>query len=466
MAVSERILLRQFSENRDAEAFSEIVKRYADPVYNTCRRILFDEAGAADAAQETFYQLMCNAGAVKGSLAAWLHSVATHKAIDAIRRNSKRRIRERRYAFSKSKEVNQWKDISPYIDKELEKLSPEHKEILIRYFFESKTMNEIADLNKISQPTVSRMVTAAVEALRIRLRKKGIIVAMFVLTGFIERSTLHAAPPFLLAEVGKMSLVGTTTGLLTSSATTSSVVTVAAAGSGSISALSAGTAKTVVSTVFTTIKAKVAAGIVITAIGTGAVITYNNTFTPKQEVTASPGVKVATNAEQNMDTFEKVTVRSRQPILLGSQIIGGGMVGMASQASGENEFRLADPEMTIDRFTELLVSDKLDLWKDCFVPDSQALTHLNRIMTHPRSTEEEQIQTAFNSIGQPVEIMELLESENGVTVTLLYTVYEPFSIDTNNETVMWNEGDLLEINFELVNVDEEWKIIHCYTALR
>jgi RNA polymerase sigma factor (sigma-70 family) len=118
MAVSERVLLRQFSEHKDADAFSEIVKRYADPVYNTCRRILFNEAGAADAAQETFYQLMCNANSVKGSLAAWLHSVATHKAVDAIRRNSARRSRERRYAFSRSKEVNQWKDISPYIDTE------------------------------------------------------------------------------------------------------------------------------------------------------------------------------------------------------------------------------------------------------------------------------------------------------------------------------------------------------------
>ena len=131
----------------------------------------------------------------------------------------------------------------------------------------------------------------------------------------------------------------------------------------------------------------------------------------------------------------------------------------------ENEACLEDPEMTIDRFTELLVSDKLDLWKDCFVPDSQALKGLEGIMKNPRSIEEEQIQIAFNSIGQPVEIIELLESENGVTVTLLYTVYDPFSIDMNNELVMWNEGDLLDINIELVNIDNEWKIINLYTSL-
>ena len=181
MEISERILLRRFAQNKDAEAFTEIVQRYADPVYNTCRRILYDEVGAADAAQETFFQLMRSAGSIKGSLAGWLHSVATHKSIEAVRRNTSRRSREQKYVFIKSREIRKWKDISPYIDQELEKLSPEHKQVLIRYFFEGKTMADIAAMEQVSQPTVSRMVAAGVKELQKRFRKKGFIISSVIL---------------------------------------------------------------------------------------------------------------------------------------------------------------------------------------------------------------------------------------------------------------------------------------------
>lgn len=457
MAVHEAILLKRFTENRDADAFSEIVNRYANPVYNTCRRILFDEASASDAAQETFYQLMCSADSVKGSLAAWLHSVATHKAIDAIRRSAARKAREHKYALSKPKEVNQWKDISPYIDQEMEKLSPEHREVLIQYFFENQTMTEIAEHTKVSQPTVSRMVAAAVEELRKRLRKKGIIVAAIVLGELIGKNTLQAAPSVLLAEMGKMSLAGATTGLLSPSMAASPAATVWAAGGGSLSTLSAGTAKAAVSAAFSTVKAKVATAIAVTAIGTGAVVTYNTIHNPDTE-TESTAVQ-----KQTDDTAATFTA-SKQPILLGGQNIGGGGFGGAAivavtPAEGvESMINLSDPEATIDSFTELLITDNLDYWKECFTEDSQALVDLNRIMTNPVNSREQQIQDAFNSIGNPVEIIELLETENGVAMILLYIVYDPFVMDNGKGPVQLQEGDQLGITAEVVMVGNQWKI--------
>jgi len=470
MAVSESILLRRFTQNKDTEAFSEIVKRYADPVYNTCRRILYDEAGAADAAQETFYQLMCNASSIKGSLAGWLHSVATHKSIEAIRRNSTRRSRERKYAFSKSREVNQWKDISPYIDQELEKLSMEHKSILMQYFFESKTMAEIATLNNVSQPTISRKISIAVEELGKRLRKKGIIVGAVVLGSLIENNTLYAAPAVLLTEVGKMSLVGTTTGMLTTSAVSSSAAIGATGGCGSLSVVSTGTVKSFLTAAFSTAKAKIAAAVTISAIGTGAVFTYNNFFSPEQEIADAPVTETVPVADQTADSFENVTPRSNQPMVLevyNAMGMGGRSYGVeAADVTNSTGIPiiLTDPEETINTFTELLITDNMSSWADCFTPDSESFVNLSRIMINPQTHAEHQLQNAFNSIGHPVETLELAETENGLAIKLMYTVYDSFTIEKDDETLTWQEGDQFEVNAELVLVDSEWKIDTIHTA--
>ncbi len=345
--------------------------------------------------------------------------------------------------------------------KELEKLTLQHRDVLIQYFFESKTMNQIAVQKGVSQPTVSRMINAAVEALRTRLRKKGIIVASIVLAGFIEKSTLHAAPAVLLTEVGKMSLVGTTSGVLTSSTVASSGTATVAAGSGSLSAISAGTVKTAVSVAFSTVKAKVITAVAITAIGTGTFIAYNHNSQP--EIPDTPVAEAGNHTEQATSAFE----RSNQPIALGNQMGGGGMGGAMrvtrKLSSGEDDIQvgLADPEVTIDSFTELLISDNLDLWANCFTHNSQALVNLNRIMTNPRNEQEQQLQNAFNSIGQPVEVLEI---ENGLAMKLLYTVYDPFIIDKDNKKRTWQEGDQFEINVELVNVDEQWRIANISTV--
>ena len=86
MSQNESTLLRQFVQTGDAEAFSEITRRYAGLVYGTCLRVTGEAEHARDATQETFYQLLLSAGKVTGSLGGWLHQVATRRAVDLVRR--------------------------------------------------------------------------------------------------------------------------------------------------------------------------------------------------------------------------------------------------------------------------------------------------------------------------------------------------------------------------------------------
>ena len=94
MAETEAVLLKRFTGSGDAEAFAEIIRRHAGLVYGAALRILADVDRASDVAQETFLQLTKDAGHVTGSLPGWLHRVATHKAIDELRRDASRRHRE------------------------------------------------------------------------------------------------------------------------------------------------------------------------------------------------------------------------------------------------------------------------------------------------------------------------------------------------------------------------------------
>lgn len=269
MLENEVILLHRFAKTGDAEAFSEVVRRHAGLVYGACLRILADRDRAADAVQDTFFQLLRNAENITGSVPAWLHRVATCRAIDVVRRDSSRRRREAEYSASKPREVRKWQDISGYVDEGLGELDEQTQEILIQRFFEGRSMVDIAADKGVSQPTVSRRIESGVAKLREQLRKRGIIVAVATLGGLLGENVAEAAPALVLKELGKMALVGGT----------------AAAGSGvgSAAAASGAGAKAAVG-VLAGVKAKVVTAAVVTVVGVGGVVTYNEVTRPVEPV--------------------------------------------------------------------------------------------------------------------------------------------------------------------------------------
>jgi len=158
MAETEAILLSRFADSGDAEAFAEIIRRYAGLVYSAALRVLADMDRASDVAQETFLQWAKDAGTVTGALPGWLHRVATHKAIDQVRRDTTRRHREAEYMTVRPQETAEWKEISPYVDEGLSLLEPHLRQILISHFLEGRSTREIAKAQGVSQATISRRI--------------------------------------------------------------------------------------------------------------------------------------------------------------------------------------------------------------------------------------------------------------------------------------------------------------------
>ncbi len=300
MSESENILLRRFAATGDPEAFSEIVQRHAGLVYGACLRVLADKDRAADAVQETFLQLLRNAQTISGSVPSWLHRVATRKAIDLVRRDSSRKSREARYAADKPQQVTKWQDLSRYVDEGLDDLDEQTRQILIRRFFEGRTTSDIAAVESISQPTVSRRIDSGVNQLRDKLRQRGIMVSLAVLAGLLGENVVQAAPAIVLKELGKIALVGGQAAAAAGAGT-------AASTAGAASASGAGA--NVATGVLAGVKAKVVTAAAVTVVGVGSVVTYNHVTEPSAP--KQPTTPVA--ARQYTPSSSRTEARSAEP---------------------------------------------------------------------------------------------------------------------------------------------------------
>ena len=89
-ATDEQLLLR-YRDDRDAAAFEMLVNRYEKPLYNYLVRYLDSAPLAEEVFQATFLRLheKCAMFQPGRRVRPWLYSIATHQAIDALRREGK-----------------------------------------------------------------------------------------------------------------------------------------------------------------------------------------------------------------------------------------------------------------------------------------------------------------------------------------------------------------------------------------
>src|SRR5436305_5171737 len=87
---SDEELLARFCKGQ-TEAFGALVRRYERELYGYLRRYLGDNNLADDVFQNTFLQLYVKSGKYEEGrpVRPWLYTIATHQAIDALRRNGR-----------------------------------------------------------------------------------------------------------------------------------------------------------------------------------------------------------------------------------------------------------------------------------------------------------------------------------------------------------------------------------------
>lgn len=214
-ALSDQQLLREYADDRQESAFTELVSRHVDLVYSAALRMVRDGHLAEDVTQGVFVALAENAGRLAGHpvLSGWLHCTARNLAAKIIRSDARRRVREQEAAtmneLLSAEHDAFWELISPHLDAALGELNDPDREALILRYFEKKSAAEMADILGISEDAAQKRVSRATERLRELFSSRGVAVAASGLAIVITANAVQAAPAGLAASISTGVLAGT-----------------------------------------------------------------------------------------------------------------------------------------------------------------------------------------------------------------------------------------------------------------
>lgn len=183
---SDEELLTQFCLGQ-AEAFGVLVKRYERELYGYLQRYLGDRNLADDVFQNTFLQLYTKSGKYEPGrpVRPWLYTIATHQAIDALRRNG----RHQTVSLDQGREELPEGDIRSLVDlveargpgpvdqaqgderrerirASVEKLPDFLKQVVLLAYYQGLKYREIAEILDIPVGTVKSRLHAALVKLQ------------------------------------------------------------------------------------------------------------------------------------------------------------------------------------------------------------------------------------------------------------------------------------------------------------
>jgi len=170
---TEEELVRLLRERNEA-VFSYVYDHYSGALLGTISRIVQEEESAADVLQEAFVKIWHNFSSydpTKGRLFTWMVNVARNLAIDYTRsKNYKSDLQNQSLSDSVGK-INRQRNSTPNTDliglkSFLDKLSPQHKQIIDLLYFDGYTQEELSKELQIPLGTIKTRARAAIKQLR------------------------------------------------------------------------------------------------------------------------------------------------------------------------------------------------------------------------------------------------------------------------------------------------------------
>jgi len=210
MSTTDAMLLERWQRRRDADAFTELVRRHSGMVVSCCRRILGDASLAEDVAQECFIALMQSGDSVRASLGAWLHTIAVRRSVDRIMGDSRRRTREAAFVQGQAMETTRdmtVDEMPAFVDEAIAALPENHRAVVVGRFLQNQTYTDMARDLGVVEGTVRHRVERGVERVRQTLRRKGIAVSAAGMSAALGRA-VDAAPAELVVRMGKLAMSG------------------------------------------------------------------------------------------------------------------------------------------------------------------------------------------------------------------------------------------------------------------
>lgn len=180
--LSDEDLMKLIAEGSQP-AFTVLYKRYSPILLRFCSRMLNgDVALGADIVDEAMFEVWGSAGkfAGKSKPSTWIHSIARNKLIDFLRKNSDSKIDKALLKISMdesepSAEVGLAEEQrGQQIVRHMDKLSDDHREVLLLSYFKELSIKGISTTLNISENTVKTRLFYARQKFKKILSKTGI----------------------------------------------------------------------------------------------------------------------------------------------------------------------------------------------------------------------------------------------------------------------------------------------------
>ncbi len=196
-------LLARFCATRDEGAFRGLVERHGGMVMAAALRRTGGDAGLAEeVAQEVFCRLARGAGGIReaGALPGWLHRAACGCAVDAVRRETRRRERERVATVMNEPEENafDWAGVAPVIDEAVDALPEVDRRLVVLRYFEGHSQRDAGAVLGLAEDAARKRLQRALEKLRGSLARRGITGTAAALAVTL---TAHAGPALVSPPV-------------------------------------------------------------------------------------------------------------------------------------------------------------------------------------------------------------------------------------------------------------------------
>ncbi len=191
-------LLQRFVHHNAEDAFAQVVHRHLALVHSAALRQVRSSHLAQEIAQSVFIDLARNASRLpRGTvLVAWLYQVTRRTAIDVVRCESRRELREQiAHERNVMNSTNpSWTQIEPLLEQAMETLEADDRTAVLLRYFENKSLREVGDALGFSENAAQKRLGRAIERLRRFFGEKGITVGASGLAVLLSINAVQATP--------------------------------------------------------------------------------------------------------------------------------------------------------------------------------------------------------------------------------------------------------------------------------
>lgn len=145
----------------DTQYFSHLVEKYKDIVYSIAIKVLRNREDAEEMAQESFVKAYKSLHTFKGTakFSTWLYRIAYNNCISEVRKKKLKFVSTDDVQISDEPEEMNFDGLpeenrAKYVKDALDKLPEDEYTLILLYYFEDKSVEEIGEITKLSESNV------------------------------------------------------------------------------------------------------------------------------------------------------------------------------------------------------------------------------------------------------------------------------------------------------------------------